>query len=265
MAKFEQLDVDIIKTGLSASCVGKKILVYNHTSSSNDVAWEYAKSKENNGLAVFAEEQSKGRGRMGTKWFSNWGQSILCSILLLDCKCGLELLAITAAVATTEAIAKLSQRAARIKWPNDIMIDGKKVAGILLESRTTDSSSNYVIGIGINCHQDERFFQDNSFQMPAASIDISTGKTVDRNLLARQLLNSIDQWLAITKKDKDQVIIQWRQLSSQLGHRVTLCYDKRKFSGNCIGVDPAKGLILQLDNGAVRMFDAVHTTIVRQM
>jgi BirA family biotin operon repressor/biotin-[acetyl-CoA-carboxylase] ligase len=259
------LDVDVIKAGLKTARLGAEVLVYDCTSSTNDVAWEYAGNREYDGLCVFAEEQTQGRGRRGNKWLSAKGQSVLCSILLLDFQLGAELLTLASAVATAEAVAKFTKSQARIKWPNDIIIAGKKTAGILVESRSNDGKNDYVIGVGINCRQDRDFFDKADLQMPATSIDIESKKAVDRNLLARELLLSFDRQLGIAVANSDSVLGRWQELSSLLGHHVVLRYDQQGFAGNCIGVDPAKGLILQLDGGGVRMFDAAHTTIVKQV
>jgi BirA family biotin operon repressor/biotin-[acetyl-CoA-carboxylase] ligase len=175
------------------------------------------------------------------------------------------LLTLTAAVATAQAINACCRLDARLKWPNDIIIKGKKVAGILLESRTTDDRFDYVIGVGINCHQQQDFFRGQKFRMPATSIDVQNNTTVDRNLLAAQLLASLDEWLTIAQTDSEQITDTWSRLSSQLGHHVAVEYNQQQFGGNCIGVDPARGLILQLDDGGVRMFDAAHTTIVKHL
>ena len=265
MTRSDQLDVDVIEANLHTPTVGKQILIFKCTASTNDVAWEYATDEKNSGLCVFAEEQTAGRGRGRAKWLSAQGRSILCSILLLDCQCGAELLTLASAVAAAEAINRYTQLETRVKWPNDIIIRGKKVAGILLESKTTNDRIDYVIGVGINCHQKEEFFQKHEFQMPPTSIDIESSTFVDRNSLAAQLLASFDQWLTIAQESSQKIIDTWRRLSSQLGHRATVEYDQKRFSGNCIGVDPAKGLILQLDDGGVRMFDAAHTTIVKHL
>ncbi|HIJ67353.1 MAG TPA: biotin--[acetyl-CoA-carboxylase] ligase [Planctomycetes bacterium] len=265
MLKSDQLDVDAIKSSLQTAGLGKEILIYKATTSTNDIAWEYAANRKNNGLCIFAEHQTAGRGRGANEWLAGAGDSILCSTLLFDCKCGAELLTLAAAVATAQAVNKCSQLDARLKWPNDIIIKGKKVAGILLESKAADDSFDYVIGVGINCHQNEVFFQRYDFRMEATSIDIQSDMTVDRNLLAAELIVSLDEWLDIAQNDSRRITHTWSELSSQLGHRITVEYNQKKFTGNCIGVDPAKGLILQLDDGGVRMFDAAHTTIVKHM
>jgi len=259
----DELDPDKIKANLKTKRIGRKILVYNCTSSTNDIAAEYAKNKENDGLVIFAEEQTSGRGRAGTKWLSSHSDSILCSIVLTANKLNAELLSLTCAVAVAEAIGKSVESEAKIKWPNDIILNGKKVAGILLESKPGNASKTYIIGIGINCHQKKDSFPD-ELQPTATSIDIESQVICDRISLAKRLLTSIDHQLETAEQSSEKIIDQWRNLSVQLGHRVKLIYDGREFTGNCIGIDPEKGLILQLDTGGVRMFSASHTTIVKQ-
>jgi biotin-(acetyl-CoA carboxylase) ligase len=121
MAQTNPLDPDKIKANLKTTRIGKKIVVYNRTSSTNDIAAEYAKNKENDGLAIFAEEQTAGRGRAGTKWYSGRADSILCSVVLTDSKCNAELLSLACAVAVAEAIGKTARFEAKIKWPNDVI------------------------------------------------------------------------------------------------------------------------------------------------
>jgi len=274
----DELDPDKIKANLKTKRIGRKILVYNRTSSTQAIAAEYAKSKGNDGLVVFAEEQTAGRGRADNKWHGSRSDSILCSIVLTFSKLNAELLSLTCAVAVAEAIGKSAKGEAKIKWPNDIMLNGKKVAGILLESTSNSRGVNnvipakagihndrrtYIIGIGINCHQTKDSFPS-ELQSIATSIDLENNSTSDRISLAKRLLASMEHWLEVAAQTSERVIEQWRNLSVQLGHRVKLNYNRREFSGNCIGIDPEKGLILQLDTGGVRMFDVGHTTIVKQ-
>ena len=262
MPEIDRLDADKIKANLKTKHIGKKILVYNRTSSTNDIAAEYAKNKENNGLAIFAEEQTAGRGRAGTQWHSGRADSILCSIVLTECKCNAELLSLTCAVAIAEAIGEVGGIEAKIKWPNDIILNGKKVAGILLESKPNNDRSAYILGVGINCHQRKDSFPA-ELRAAATSIDIESRTICDRISLAKRLLASMDHWLEVVEKDSKKVTDQWQKLSIQLGHRVTLVFNGRKYTGNCIGIDPEKGLVVQLETGGVRMFDAAHTTIAK--
>lgn len=250
------LDPDKIKANLRTRRVGSEILVYKSTSSTNDIAAEYAKNKNNDGMAIFAEYQTTGRGRSPNIWTTENADSILTSIILTKGLFNPELLSLTTAVATAEAVGKK----AKIKWPNDIIMNGKKVAGILLEAKPINSHIAYIIGIGINCHQKQIDFPPQLRQI-ATSIDIETNSFSDRISIAKRLLTSLDHWIKHAQKSSKKIIKQWQKLSIQLGHRVTVIFDGRKFTGNCVGIDPQKGLILKLDTGGIRIFDAAHTTI----
>lgn len=256
------LDPDKIKANLKTKRIGRNVIVYASTASTNDVAAQYARNKNNDGLVVLAEEQIKGRGRSGNKWLAGKSDSVICSILLTDYATNAELLSLTIAVATAEAIGKCAKAEAKIKWPNDIILNSKKVAGILVESKKTVKHTAYVIGIGINCHQSKQDFPA-QLRKSATSIDIETGGQTDRISLIKRLLTSIENSLEIAEQNKKEIIEYWQRLSTQLGQRVSLVYNKKKFAGNCIGIDPENGLILQLDTGGIRMFHAAQTTIVK--
>jgi BirA family biotin operon repressor/biotin-[acetyl-CoA-carboxylase] ligase len=258
----DPLDPDSIRENLRTKRIGNRILVYNSTSSTNDVAAEYAKNEENDGLAVFAEEQTAGRGRAGTKWCSNKGDSILCSIVLTKCDLNAELLSLACAVAVAEAVGGTVQTEAKIKWPNDIVLNGKKVAGILLESRPSRNGNTYIIGVGINCHQRPDSFPS-ELRSTATSIDMQGQIVCDRISVAKRLVSSVEHWLGVAGKNHAEVAEQWQRLSLQLGHRIRLSYNGKTYTGNCVGIDPLKGLIVQLETGGVTFFDAVHTTVLK--
>ena len=256
MPPTDRFDPDKIKP--NTKCIGSKVIVFDCISSTNDIAAEYAKDEDNNGLAVFTEEQTAGRGRAATKWLSPKAKSILCSILLTESQLRAELLCLTCAVAVAEAIG----HHAKIKWPNDITLGGRKTAGILVESTTFNKHTAFILGIGINCHQNKEDFPP-ELRQTATSIDIETGAFCDRNLVSKRLLASIDHWLALARKNSKKVIKRWSKLSTLLNYRITLIYNDKQFTGTCIGIDPQKGLILQLETGAVRFFPAAHTTIAK--
>ncbi len=278
----DRLDPDLIQAKLRTKRIGRKVLVYDRTSSTSDVAAEYARNPDNAGLVVLAEEQTAGRGRSGAKWHGRRGDSLLFSVLLIDCTIGGELLPLACAVAVAEAIGQVGGHPARIKWPNDIILDGRKVAGILLESRVRrvvgrasphdnprragtlalPASGIHIIGIGINCHQTRDAFPAD-LQATAISLDMASGTRCRRVTVARRVLTSLDHWLRAAERSKEQVIETWSGLSTQLGQRITLSYNGKRFTGNCIGVDPENGLILQLDRGGVRMFHAAQASVVK--
>ncbi|HPC95934.1 MAG TPA: biotin--[acetyl-CoA-carboxylase] ligase [Sedimentisphaerales bacterium] len=293
MPRDDRLDPDRIRFKLKTRRIGRQVLVYERTGSTNDVAAACATHQDNDGLVVFAEEQTAGRGRTGASWQSPYGESLLFSVLLIGCPPAGELLSLTCAVAVAEALGTVGGHRARIKWPNDVLLADKKVCGILVESKRVSRISNLVsrppgssrgssrdtnqacpersrgeirdttvIGVGINCHQSTDSFPP-ELRDVATSLDLVAGGRCDRITLARRTLASLDQWLRTAEENKEQVIKTWSDLSTQLGQRVTLSYDGRAFTGHCIGIDPANGLILQLDRGGVRMFDAAHTTLLK--
>ena len=271
MNSYKPLDIDRIEAARKDGHVGHKIVLFESTASTNDIAWEYADNMTNDGLCVLAESQHKGRGRRGRVWFSEPGQSVLCSVLLTNTPIEAELLTLTAAVATAEAINTFCKLPCRIKWPNDILIQNKKAAGILVEKRIENGKPCFVIGIGINCSQSPEFFAAHELNMPATSLIIETKQDIDRTKLICELLEQIERWLdkacirnsvGTVHPTGNPVIERWLQLSGMLGQHLTVECDGAQYSGFCRGVDPAEGLILQLDNSLVRMFSAAHTSVV---
>jgi BirA family biotin operon repressor/biotin-[acetyl-CoA-carboxylase] ligase len=258
------LDVDFIKANLNTSRIGKEIIIYKSTSSTNDIAAEYAKGgKKNDGLAVFAESQTAGRGRRGNKWQSGDGKSILCSILLYEPDIRPDTLTLACAVAAAESIGRCGRNDAKIKWPNDILLNDKKVAGILVEASATKNKKKYYIaGIGINCHQKKEDFSD-ELSRTATSIDIQSGGICDRNRIAKRLLINLDHYVTGGLENTGEIVEKWRSMSILLGKRITVEHNGRKFTGNCIGIEPIEGLVLQLERGGVKMFDAASTTVVK--
>jgi BirA family biotin operon repressor/biotin-[acetyl-CoA-carboxylase] ligase len=261
--QYIPLDADFIKSNLGTDRIGREIIVYKSTSSTNDIAAEHAKGgRKNDGLVVFAEYQTAGRGRRGNVWQSGAGKSILCSILLHEPGIKPDTLVLACAVAIAESIGRCGRTAAKIKWPNDILLDDKKVAGILVEGISVKRQNFFIIGVGINCHQKKEDFPDELGQT-ATSIDIQSGTVCDRNRIAKRLLVNLDRYFAVELKNPDKIVEKWCSRSILLGRRITVEHNGREFTGNCIGIEPAEGLIIQLERGGVRIFDAASTTIVK--
>ena len=262
------LNIDRIEEARSNALIGRKTVLFKSTASTNDIAWEYAVNNAHHGLCVLAESQHKGRGRRGRSWHSAPGQSILASILLLDQPMEVELLTLTVAVATAEAIQAFCKLPCRIKWPNDILAHGKKLAGILVEKRTIQKRCHIVVGIGINCTQPTEFFEAHDLHVAATSLAIETGRPIDRTALVCELLDKFEHWLykvrvGTAHPTENPVIARWQQLSDLLGCHITVESDNQQYSGFCRGIDPAKGLIVQLDAGSVQIFNASQTSILK--
>ena len=190
------LDVDQIERARQDALIGQKVVLYKSTASTNDIAWEHAGNPAHHGLCVLAEAQSKGRGRRGRSWHSRPGESLLCSLLLIDAPIEAELLTLTAAVATAEAISGLCGLKVRIKWPNDILIADRKLAGILVEKRTVKGRACFVVGVGVNCHQEAAAFEGHAMRTPPTSLRMETGALIDRTALACAFMAAFEEWLA---------------------------------------------------------------------
>ncbi len=189
---IERLTGELLGYELGTRRVGRKILVHEVCESTNDAAWSYVGKDGYDGLVVFAERQRCGRGRFGRRWSSGPGSSILCSILLQNAGGEIgENLTLSAGLAAAEAVEEVFPLQVRIKWPNDVVLAGRKLAGIMVESRRDHNGTSYVIGIGINCQQKQSDFEP-ELQEKATSIAQMIAGPVDRLQLAQQLLRRLD-------------------------------------------------------------------------
>ena len=258
----EKLTAELIENGLQTSRIGRKVLVYESTDSTNDVAWHYAGETGFDGLAVFAEHQRVGRGRLRRRWSAPARSSILCSILLRDFPShASQKLTLLAGLAVAEAIEEVSSVPMRIKWPNDVIASGRKLAGIMVESRKINGATTCVVGIGINCSQAADDFEP-ELRATAVSIRQLIDRDVDRLRLAQQLLIRMDQWLVSLDSDQGNSLHdKWLARCDNIGRRLTLVQDGCEYVGRVIDVSPDQGLLLQLDSGPVKFFDPATTSV----
>lgn len=262
MEPADLLDPDKIRENLNTDFIGKKVIVYDSVASTNDIAAEYSKNPASNGLVILAKQQTSGRGRAGNKWISSKNKSILCSIVLTEIKINPEFLSMTIAVAVAKTIGVAGRNRAAIKWPNDIFIDTKKIAGILIESKACPAHNAFILGIGINCHQKpEDFPQD--LTDSATSLDMETDSVCDRVTVIKRLFTILEHCLETAGKSPEKITQQWKDLNNQLGRPIRLSMDRETFSGSCSGIDPQKGLIVTLGTGQIRFFPSRHCSILK--
>ncbi len=152
-----RLDPDLLRAALPAEAVvGRQILVFEETDSTNDLAARAGDDGLPEGLAIFAESQRAGRGRLGRRWTSPPYQALLLSVLLRPAAVPVARwpeLTFCAALAVAETAERLTGQPARIKWPNDVLLGGRKIAGILLEAHHRRTPGFVVVGIGVNVLQ----------------------------------------------------------------------------------------------------------------
>jgi BirA family transcriptional regulator, biotin operon repressor / biotin---[acetyl-CoA-carboxylase] ligase len=256
---------DQIEHELGTRRIGRRIAVWSRVSSTNDLAARAGGSASNDGLVVLAEEQTAGRGRRGRSWTAPPRSSILMSVLLFppadvapagpDAAEGCAWLTALGAVATAEVVTAWTGREAAIKWPNDVRVDGRKIAGILVE-RPAPPGRAAVVGIGLNVHVDREALPA-ELQPRATSIQIERGGLlVDRSEVARELIRRLDHWYdAVRTLGCDTLSAPWRDRSEHLGQVVEVATPAGPRSGRLVDLDLRLGLTLDIEGPGERRHD----------
>lgn len=239
--------------GLNTKIIGKRIYSYEEIDSTNDVAWEMAIKGEPDGSVVFAESQKKGRGRLKRQWFSPKREGLWFSAILKPQLAPNYAPMITAmgAVSIAKAISKYTGLSTWIKWPNDIHINNKKVAGILTEISTELDVIKFVIlGVGVNVNTEE-FLPE--LQKTATSLRIESGRVISRIELACEIMLSLENYYNLLISQKwDDITTEWKNLSFALGKRVKVMQTSGNIEGQAMGIDEQGALIVRLDDGFVK-------------
>lgn len=230
-------------------CIGKSVRVYDEIDSTNAEALRLADLAE--GAALIADFQTQGRGRAGKKWHAAKGENLLFSIALRpqSHRAHLGLLSLLAAEAVAETVETLAQQPAEIKYPNDVLVWRKKIAGVLVEARSNSSGTRAVaLGIGLNVNQTE-FHSD----LPATSLKLVAGKEFDRAEALIALLKRLDEkYHAFQQGDTSQLLREWKARCAMLGKVVVFRHEGRLRTGRAIDVDEAGFLWIESDGERVR-------------
>jgi BirA family transcriptional regulator, biotin operon repressor / biotin---[acetyl-CoA-carboxylase] ligase len=256
-----------IACDLSVRRIGRQVRCVAEASSTNDLAWAAAarEGPSADGWAVFAEQQSAGRGRRGNRWLAPPHSSVLGSVLLwmADPPAHGALLTRAAAVAVAEAVESCSDLKVGIKWPNDLVIEDRKIGGILVEARPVAGHAGpLVVGIGLNCTQGPEAFPP-EIRPQVAGLSMF-GDPVDRTLLARALLTRLDDLVGQSSDPAGQEGIRRKVMDRcrTLGRRLTLTEGGGTATGEVIDLDPDYGLLLRLPEGGIRRFPAMTSHVV---
>jgi BirA family biotin operon repressor/biotin-[acetyl-CoA-carboxylase] ligase len=227
--------------------IGSQILVFEETASTNDVAARLAAGHRREGLVVFAESQTKGRGRHGRAWVSPRGRGLWFSVLLRP-RFPLTRLTVAASV----AVARVAGKQARIKWPNDVTLQGRKLAGILTEVR--DGAAILGIGVNVNCRD-----QDLPAELHATSI-----QTEDRPGLAAKLLGELDELYRRAADDFPAVSAEWARLCTTLGKHIAVRLGHRRIEGHAQALDEDGALLIRRDSGQIERIVGADLTLERE-
>lgn len=258
-----KLNAGIIERNLDTNRIGRSVICFDEVDSTNDVAFDAARRGNADGLVVAANFQRKGRGRLGRSWISPPGANMLLSILLVeDTQSTLrhDMLTIAAGLAVEQAIERICKLSPSLKWPNDVLLDGAKVAGVLVEMRRIKKQQCFVIGIGINANACPPAYAIDS---RATSLAVAVGHHVERIELIRSLLKLLDEWVELISAGQVQRLHdQWLARCSMINTRITVASGDKRHAGRVIDVSPLEGLILQCDDGRTINLPAENSTIV---
>ncbi len=261
------LSADDLLRGGALSVLGRQVLVFDEVDSTNSALRKRA-AELPDGTIAHAELQSAGRGRQGRRWETPRGAGVLLSVLLHEPAatplraCA----AMFASVALCEAVESIAALAPGVRWPNDVTLAGRKLAGVLVEStrvvRAAAASQSLVIGIGLNCLQQRGHFAGELAQR-AISLEIASPRPVDRAAVAAALVARLDAWVARLRTEAGaaaDVRRAWRQRSADIGGHVRLRQADARFAGTVIDVDESGDLVVQLSEGGRAHFGAATTT-----
>jgi BirA family biotin operon repressor/biotin-[acetyl-CoA-carboxylase] ligase len=232
--------------------IGREIRVFERTTSTNDVMARLARDGAKEGVVVFAESQSRGRGRLGRLWISPARKGLWFSVLLrpeLTPQSATQVM-IAAATALARAIRQETGMLPEIKWPNDILIHGKKVAGILTEmSAELDRVKTIVLGIGVDVNLAASEFPEDLRQI-ATSLSIERGQPIDRAELAVAILRELDRdYERLRRGNFEAVAAEWREHCTTLGRNVAIRMGDRVIRGRAESLDPDGALLLRGEHG----------------
>ncbi len=243
---------------LETDSLGRLALHQSAVSSTMDVAREEAESGAPHGFIVLADEQTAGRGRRGRAWVSPPG-GLYVTIVLRPEPDAVRQLVMVAPLAVCEAVDAVAGVRSSIKWPNDILIEGRKVGGILIDSRLRGGDVEYaLVGIGVNVDLDPS--QHEGIRDIAVSLEHESGRKVAREKLLATVLNRFEKLLAASRLDGD-VYEAWRTRLETLGKQVRAQFGDRLEEGVAEDVDAEGNLLLRRPDGSIAVISAGDVTL----
>ena len=220
--------------------LGGPLLHLDVVGSTNDRARELALGGAPHGTTVVAEEQTAGRGRQGRAWSAPTGRALTLSAVARIETARMELLPLAVALAVCDACEATAAVRCAVKWPNDVWIDGRKVAGILIEARPQEGWAT--IGIGLNVDTAEAELEP-ELRGTATSLRIATGAAVSREAALGALLDALAGWLAVLDSP-GRVTSAFRERDALYGRTISWTRDSARMSGEARGIDDDGALVV---------------------
>jgi BirA family biotin operon repressor/biotin-[acetyl-CoA-carboxylase] ligase len=247
-----------LKGLLKTQSIGKVIHYQDELGSTNTALLELGEKGASEGTVVIADKQTEGKGRLGRTWISPPGANLYISILLRPKISAADspLFTLLASLALKETIDNTGVTNTNIKWPNDIQIEGKKVAGVLTEMRSKRETVDFiVVGIGVNINMERDYINSEMGEVAgiATSIKENLGEDIDRAKFTADLLLELEKWYQIfSNKGKSPILREWTRAWGDLNKRVRVSIEEeREFEGTALGIDDSGYLLVKRDNGAI--------------
>lgn len=246
--------------GLDTCFMGQNIVHFDTVGSTNNEAYRLGQAGAPEGTAVIAEEQTAGKGRRGRSWHSPARKGLWLSLLLYPKKLLPAEVAPLTAVAGVAAAAALRQATGypvSIKWPNDLLLSGRKVTGILAELKAEIEQVHFVIlGLGVNINQEPGDFPP-ELQQTATSFRIEGNRLFDRRQVCIRILEEMEKaYLVFLREGFAPFRETWKELSATLGEEVTVTYDKKELRGTAVDLDETGALIVEDSNRKLHRVDS---------
>jgi BirA family biotin operon repressor/biotin-[acetyl-CoA-carboxylase] ligase len=244
-----------LQDGLRTKYLGRKILFSHEIGSTNDWAKELARYGAREGTVVIAGTQTNGRGRLDRKWVSPIGGLWFSLILRIKLHPSEALkLTFVAGLAVAKVLRDMFNLRVETKWPNDVLVKGRKICGILNEMNTTGETVNFVVvGIGVNTNFDVEKTLPEHLKRVSTSLENELGRKVRLEELFRGLLGKLENlYDHFTKDGFDSILEEWKSYASFLGHQVEVTGSKEKLSGLALDVNNDGVLILRLEDGRIK-------------
>lgn len=241
-------DLEKFDLKLNTDVIGRNFIYAEQVPSTNTELLNESDFYKKHGTVLFAEKQTEGKGRKNRIWYSDDQLNLTFSILITEPKYlqKINILNFVASLALAVSIENLFQLKTELKWPNDILIDSKKAAGILIESTSKGSNiSRLVIGMGLNVNQIS--FQ-RKFATEPTSLKKELGHPVEREKTLAEILNNIEEILNTSNKFPDKILEDWKAKCKMIGERITVLYDDVSKHGIFNDIDKNGFLVLRIDD-----------------
>ncbi|MBN1637833.1 MAG: biotin--[acetyl-CoA-carboxylase] ligase [Ignavibacteriales bacterium] len=247
LINFEEFDIR-----METNYIGKHFYYLDEIDSTNSVLLN--DEHYDNGTVLFAEHQTAGRGRMNRRWVSDHGKNLTFSILLTN---NIDIINVNffnlcAGLSIVSAIENLFQLQAKLKWPNDVLISNRKVAGLLLESVSTGNIiKKVVIGFGINVNQTQFPSMEN---LHPTSLRHELKKEISREKILSEILNQYEELLETAIKEPNKIISHWKEKCLYLGEQIKITIKDEQISGKFKDIDDEGFLLLEVGDKTEKIY-----------